>query len=85
MPDPKYGLDILIILMGEDTLHSPFERLLLDDSDSESGALEPVLSFLAMPSLKDAILAELETFLQGACRTEKTVISVGEPMRYILN
>ncbi len=85
MPDPKYGLDILIILMDEDTLSKVSEQLSFDDSDFESGDSAPVPSSPATPLSKAAILAGLETFLQEVCPTGKTVISVGGPTRYILN
>ncbi len=85
MQDPKYGLDILIILTAEGTLSKASEQPSLDDSACECGASEPAPSSPDMRLLKDAILAGLETFPQGACPTGKTVISVGEPMRYILN
>ncbi len=85
MPDPKYGYDILIILMGEDTPSKAFEPLSSLDDACECGALAPVLSFPDMPSLKAAILAEWETFPLAGCPTEKTVISVTGPMRCILN
>ncbi len=85
MPDPKSGFDILIILMDEDTPRNPFELLSLDDNVCECGASGLVPSYLAMPSLKAAILAVLELFPLEACPMEKTVISVTGRMHYILN
>ncbi len=85
MLDPKYGYDILIILTDEGTLHNPFEQLSWDDSDCACGDSAPAPSFPDMPLLKAAILAVLELFPPAACLTEKTVISVPEQIRYILN
>ena len=85
MPDPKYGYDILIILMDEDTLHRASELPSWDDNECECGALELAPSSPDMHLLKAAILAALESYLPEACPTGKIVISVIEPMRYILN
>ncbi len=85
MPDPKYGFDILIVWMDEDTPRSPFALPLLLDSVCECGASVPALSSRDTRSIKAAILAVLELFPPAACPTEKTVISVTGLNRCILN
>ncbi len=85
MLDPKYGYDILIILMDEGIPLSPLEQLLWLEAACEFGDSAPARLYQGMPSLKAVILAESGICPLGPCPTEKTVISVGEPMRFILN